>query len=78
MTALALRRPAWLLVLSPLPFAAWLAALVPAMSRTGVANAADLSPDQMASVRGGWAVAWIIYRHRDPWRRRASWRRTWC
>jgi hypothetical protein len=54
-------RPAWLLVLSPLPFVAWLAALVPAMSSTGVTNAADLTPERMASIRGGWATAWPIY-----------------
>ncbi|GIF47129.1 hypothetical protein DFJ67_7243 [Asanoa ferruginea] len=59
--ALDLRRPAWLLVLSPLPFVAWLAALVPAMSSTGVTNAADLTTDQMASIRGGWATAWALY-----------------
>jgi hypothetical protein len=54
-------RSAWLLVLSPLPFVAWLAALVPAMSSTGVTNAADLTLAQMASIRGGWAAAWPVY-----------------
>ncbi|GIF69221.1 hypothetical protein Ais01nite_72560 [Asanoa ishikariensis] len=61
MTVRSLRRPAWLLVLSPLLFVAWLAALVPVMSATGVTNAADIPPDQLGTVRWGWAIAWPLY-----------------
>jgi hypothetical protein len=55
------RRAAWRLALSPLPFVAWLVAVVATMSGTGVTDSADLTPDQMDGIRVGWALMWPVY-----------------
>jgi hypothetical protein len=60
-TAATPRRPAWLLALSPLGFAAWLVAVVATMSGSGVTDSADLTPDQMDGIRVGWALMWPVY-----------------
>jgi hypothetical protein len=60
-TTTAPRRPAWLLALSPLAFAAWLVAVVATMSGSGVSAAADLTPDQLDGIRVGWALTWPVY-----------------
>jgi hypothetical protein len=56
-----LRRPAWKLALSPLPFVLWLVAVVATMSGTGVSDAADLTPERMDTIRVGWALMWPLY-----------------
>ncbi len=55
------RPGAWLLALSPLPFVAWLVAVVTVMSGPGVTESADLTREQMASIRGGWSLIWPLY-----------------
>lgn len=55
------RLGAWLLALSPLPFVAWLIAVVTVMSGPGVTDSADLTREQMASIRGGWWLIWPLY-----------------
>lgn len=55
------RLDAWLLALSPLPFVAWLVAVVTVMSGPGVTDSADLTREQMASIRGGWLLIWPLY-----------------
>lgn len=55
------RLSAWLLALSPVPFVVWLATTIAVMSGPGVTNSADLTREQMASIRVGWAVMWPLY-----------------
>lgn len=55
------RRSAWKLALSPLPFAALVVAVVATMSGTEVSGYADLTRDQMDSIRVGWALMWPVY-----------------
>ncbi len=57
----ALRTPAWLLALSPLAFVAWLALVIVTIAGTGVEDSADLTRQQMDSIRIGWAVVWPLY-----------------
>jgi hypothetical protein len=56
-----LRVAGWMLVLSPLVFALWVAAIASAMSGTGVDTSADLTPAQMSTIRVGWLLAWPLY-----------------
>ncbi len=57
----ALRRAAWWLVLSPPAFVVWLALVIATIAGTGVESSADLTRQQMDTIRIGWAVVWPAY-----------------
>jgi hypothetical protein len=56
-----LRRPGWLLALSPVASIVWVTAVVATMSGSGVSMAADLTLQQMDAIWVGWVVQWILY-----------------
>jgi len=55
------RTTGWLLIASLPLFAIWFAVAMSMLASTGVSNSADLTPDQLSSIRLGWVVIWPLY-----------------
>lgn len=55
------RTTGWLLIASLPLFAVWFVVAMSMLASTGVSDSADLTADQLSSIRLGWAVVWPLY-----------------